>query len=144
PSNASRTLLFDIARGVWDEDLCHLLGVPRASLPEVRPSIGAFGVTKADALHGHEVPVTGIAGDQQAALYGQACLDPGLGKNTYGTGSFLLLNTGQQAAAPGAGLLTTIAWSSGPRTLYALEASIFVTGAAVQWLRDGLGVIDEA
>src|SRR5204862_1766038 len=144
PSNASRTLLFDIARGVWDEDLCHLLGVPRASLPEVRPSIGAFGVTKADALHGHEVPVTGIAGDQQAALYGQACLDPGLGKNTYGTGSFVLLNAGDEPPPAPPGLLATIAWGIGSRTVYALEAAIFVTGAAVQWLRDGLGIMERA
>jgi glycerol kinase len=144
PSNASRTLLFDITRGVWDEDLCHLLGVPRASLPEVRPSIGNFGVTKADALHGHEVPVAGIAGDQQAALYGQACLDPGLGKNTYGTGSFVLLNAGDAPPTAPEGLLATIAWGIGQRTVYALEAAIFVTGAAVQWLRDGLGIIDDA
>ena len=144
PSNASRTLLFDITRGVWDEDLCHLLGVPRASLPDVRPSIGDFGVTKADALHGHEVPVAGIAGDQQAALYGQACLDPGLGKNTYGTGSFVLLNAGDAPPTAPEGLLATVAWGIGQRTVYALEAAIFVTGAAVQWLRDGLGIIDDA
>jgi glycerol kinase len=141
-SNASRTLLYDINRGVWDEDLCDLLSVPVQSLPEVRPSIGEFGVTRSEAMHGHAVPVAGIAGDQQAALYGQACLDPGLGKNTYGTGSFVLLNSG--AAPPQAypGLLTTVAWGIGQRTVYALEASIFVTGAAVQWLRDGLGIIE--
>ncbi|HEU4979427.1 MAG TPA: glycerol kinase GlpK [Solirubrobacteraceae bacterium] len=144
PSNASRTLLYDIARGAWDEELCDLLGVPPAALPEVRPSIGDFGRTRADALHGHEVPVAGIAGDQQAALYGQACLDPGLGKNTYGTGSFVLLNSGTQPPSPHPGLLTTVAWGIGQRTVYALEAAIFVTGAGVQWLRDGLGIIERA
>src|SRR5215210_2253673 len=144
PSNASRTLLYDIAAGRWDEELCELFGVPPRSLPEVRPSIGAFGTTRAGALHGHEVPVAGIAGDQQAALYGQACLDPGLGKNTYGTGSFVLLNAGDRPPAPQPGLLTTVAWGIGARTVYALEAAIFVTGAAVQWLRDGLGIIERA
>ena len=143
-SNASRTLLYDIHAGSWDDELCELLGVPARALPEVRPSIGSFGTTRADALHGHEVPVAGIAGDQQAALYGQACLDPGLGKNTYGTGSFVLLNSGEDAPPPAEGLLTTVAWGIGQRTVYALEAAIFVTGAGVQWLRDGLGVIAEA
>jgi glycerol kinase len=141
PSNASRTLLYDIRRGVWDEELCELLGVPVRALPEVRPSVGEFGMA---SLHGFEAPVAGIAGDQQAALYGQACLDPGLGKNTYGTGSFVLLNSGDEPAEPQEGLLTTVAWSIGQRTTYALEAAIFVTGAAVQWLRDGLGIIGEA
>ncbi len=143
-SNASRTLLYDITRGAWDDDLCALLGVPQRALPEVRPSIGDFGTTRADALHGHEVPVSGIAGDQQAALYGQACLDPGLGKNTYGTGSFVLLNAGTEAPPAPPGLLTTVAWGIGERTVYALEAAIFVTGAGVQWLRDGLGIIETA
>jgi glycerol kinase len=141
PSNASRTLLFDIHRGAWDEELCDLLGVPLRALPEVRASVGVFGTA---SLHGFEAPVAGIAGDQQAALYGQACLDPGLGKNTYGTGSFVLLNSGDEPPAPQDGLLTTIAWSIGQRTTYALEAAIFVTGAGVQWLRDGLGIIGEA
>ena len=148
-SNASRTLLYDIHRGMWDPELCALLGVPERSLPEVRPSIGDFGTTRADALHGHVVPVAGVAGDQQAALYGQACLDPGMAKNTYGTGSFVLLNAGTAAPAqPPEGLLSTVAWQIGspptPRTVYALEAAIFVTGAAVQWLRDGLGIIERA
>jgi len=141
PSNASRTLLFDIRRGQWDEELCDLLSVPVRALPEVRPSVGDFG---AASLHGFEAPVAGIAGDQQAALYGQACLDPGHGKNTYGTGSFVLLNAGDEPPAPQEGLLTTVAWQIGQRTTYALEAAIFVTGAAVQWLRDGLGIISEA
>jgi glycerol kinase len=144
PSNASRTLLYDIGAGRWDDGLCDLLGVPPRSLPEVRPSIGEFGTTRADALHGHTVPVAGIAGDQQAALYGQACLDPGLGKNTYGTGSFVLLNSGTSPPPAPPGLLATVAWGIGQRTVYALEASIFVTGAAVQWLRDGLGIIADA
>jgi glycerol kinase len=143
-SNASRTLLYDIGRRCWDSELCELLGVPEAALPEVRPSIGAFGTTRGSALAGHEVPVAGVAGDQQAALYGQACLDPGLAKNTYGTGSFVLLNSGEEPPAPQEGLLTTVAWGIGQRTVYALEAAIFVTGAAVQWLRDGLGIIERA
>jgi glycerol kinase len=143
-TNASRTLLYDIERGRWDPDLCALFGVPERSLPEVRPSIGTFGTTRPEALHGHEVPVAGIAGDQQAALYGQACLDPGMGKNTYGTGSFVLLNSGERPPVAPPGLLTTIAWGIGEKTVYALEAAIFVTGAAVQWLRDGLGVIGDA
>jgi len=144
PSNASRTMLFDIRSGTWDAELCELLGVPVRSLPEVRPSIGGFGTTLPEALHGHRVPVAGIAGDQQAALYGQACLDPGLGKNTYGTGSFVLFNAGTEPPAAPPGLLTTVAWAIGRRTVYALEAAIFVTGAGVQWLRDGLGIIEEA
>jgi glycerol kinase len=128
PSNASRTLLFDIRRGCWDEELCELFGVPVRALPEVRPSVGDFGTA---TLHGFEAPVAGIAGDQQAALYGQACLDPGHGKNTYGTGSFVLLNSGYEPPPPQDGLLTTVAWTIGQRTTYALEAAIFVTGAAV-------------
>ena len=144
PSNASRTLLYDIGRGAWDDELCALFGVPPRALPEVRPSIGAFGTTRPEALHGHAVPVAGIAGDQQAALYGQACLDPGQGKSTYGTGSFVLLNSGAAPPVAPPGLLATVAWGIGARTQYALEASIFVTGAAVQWLRDGLGIIREA
>jgi glycerol kinase len=144
PSNASRTMLYDIRRGAWDGELCALLGVPERALPEVRPSIGEMGTTRAAALHGHEVPVCGVAGDQQAALYGQACLDPGMAKNTYGTGSFVLLNAGDEPPAPAEGLLTTVAWGIAQRTVYALEAAIFVTGAAVQWLRDGLGIITRA
>jgi glycerol kinase len=144
PSNASRTMLYDIGRGRWDPDLLELFGVPERALPRVEPSAGVFGVTRAEALHGHAVPVAGVAGDQQAALFGQACVDPGMGKNTYGTGSFALLNTGFTAPTPEPGLLSTVAWGIGGSTSYALEASIFVTGAAVQWLRDGLGVIERA
>src|SRR5829696_2420535 len=143
-TNASRTLLYDIGEGRWDPELCALFGVPERALPEVRPSIGTFGTTRPEALHGHAAPVAGIAGDQQAALYGQACLDPGMGKNTYGTGSFVLLNAGTEPPSAPPGLLATIAWGIGQRTVYALEAAIFVTGAAVQWLRDGLGVVSDA
>jgi glycerol kinase len=143
-SNASRTLLYDIAGGRWDPDLLELLEVPERALPRVLPSAGSFGRTRPQALHGHAVPVSGVAGDQQAALFGQACLDPGMGKNTYGTGSFVLLNAGFRMPEPPPGLLSTVAWGIGGSTTYALEASIFATGAAVQWLRDGLGVIDSA
>jgi glycerol kinase len=140
-TNASRTMLFDIRRRSWDPDLCALVGVDLARLPEPLPSAHVYGTT---SEFGGEVPVAGIAGDQQAALFGQACRQPGMAKNTYGTGSFVLLNAGAQPPEPGDGLLTTIAWGIGERTDYALEASIFVTGAAVQWLRDGLGIIPEA
>jgi glycerol kinase len=140
-SNASRTLLFDIGKLAWDEQLCELLGVPVASLPEPLPSAHVYGET---SEFGGSVPVAGIAGDQQAALYGQACHAPGLGKNTYGTGSFVLQNAGGSVPEPAQGLLTTIAWGVEGRVDYALEAAIFVTGAAVQWLRDGLGIIRTA
>jgi glycerol kinase len=140
-TNASRTLLFDIGRLEWDDELCGLLGVPPDSLPEPLPSAHVYGET---TEFGGSVPVAGIAGDQQAALYGQACHAPGLGKNTYGTGSFVLENAGTDAPEPYEGLLTTIAWGVGERVDYALEAAIFVTGAAVQWLRDGLGIIAAA
>ena len=140
-SNASRTMLFDIRRLAWDEELCSLLGVDPASLPEPAPSAVDYGTTKE---FGGAVPVAGIAGDQQAALFGQRCVRPGLAKNTYGTGSFVLLNTGIEAPEPGEGLLTTVAWGIQGQTDYALEAAVFVTGAAVQWLRDGLGIIDVA
>ena len=142
-SNAARTMLFDIRRLVWDEELCGLLGIDPGRLPEPLPSAGVFGTT---SEFGAEVPVAGVAGDQQAALFGQACHEPGMAKNTYGTGSFVLLNTGSLSPHPPDGLLTTIAWSlaSPGEVTYALEASIFVTGAAVQWLRDGLGVIEAA
>ena len=146
-TNAARTMLYDIRRGEWDDDLRELFGdVPRAALPEVLPSIGEFGTLRDGVLGaGHDgVPVSGIAGDQQAALYGQGCLQPGLGKNTYGTGSFVLLNSGDSAPTAPPGLLATVAWGIGERTTYALEAAIFVTGAAVQWLRDGLGIIEAA
>jgi glycerol kinase len=182
PSNASRTMLYDIAAGRWDPELLELFGVPERALPEVRPSAGLFGDTLPEALHGHGVPIAGVAGDQQAALFGQACLDPGMGKNTYGTGSFVLLNAGFAVPSSAPGLLSTVAWGVGassgdpppglpsaappveapsrlpaapsvetPSSLplassltYALEASMFVTGAAVQWLRDGLGIIADA
>jgi glycerol kinase len=144
PSNASRTLLYGLESGEWDPEMCDLLGVPERALPRIAPSAGILGETRAEALHGHRVPVAGIAGDQQAALFGQACLDPGLGKNTYGTGSFVLLNSGDSPPAPVEGLLSTVAWGVEERRTYALEAAIFVTGAAVQWLRDGLGVIATA
>ena len=144
PSNASRTMLFDIRRGIWDGELRERLGVADAPLCEVRSSSGAIATTKAPALHGHVVPIAGVAGDQQAALFGQGCVEVGLAKNTYGTGSFLLSNLGGAAPEPAEGLLGTIAWGIDGRLTYALEASIFVTGAAVQWLRDGIGVIEDA
>jgi glycerol kinase len=140
-TNASRTMLFDIHRLAWDEELCGMLGVDPRRLPEPLPSAHPYGTTSA---FGGEVPVAGVAGDQQAALFGQACHSPGTAKNTYGTGSFLLLNTGADAPPPAVGLLSTVACSPGREPAYALEASIFVTGAAVQWLRDGLGIIREA
>jgi glycerol kinase len=173
-SNASRTMLYDIARGDWDPELLEVFGIPERSLPRVSASTGLLAHTRPDMLHGHHAPLAGIAGDQQAALFGQACLHPGMGKNTYGTGSFLLLNTGSAAPPPTTGLLGTVAWEiggggksdiegegavegdegDGPRgevpvaaagiRCFALEASIFVTGAAVQWLRDGLQLIERA
>ena len=145
PSNASRTMLFDIRSGAWDPELLALFGVPEQALPRLVATSGEIAVIRPDALHGHEVPLTGMAGDQQAALFGQACLDPGLGKNTYGTGSFVLQNTGWTPPEPAPGLLSTVAWRIGQgRLSYALEAAVFVTGAAVQWLRDGLGIIEDA
>ncbi len=140
-SNASRTMLFDIRKLGWDPELCALLGIDPARLPEPLPSAHVYGTT---TEFGGEVPVAGIAGDQQAALFGQACHRPGMAKNTYGTGSFVLLNTGERAPRPPDGLLATVAWGLGDEVAYALEASIFVTGAAVQWLRDGLGIIAAA
>ncbi|HEX8012859.1 MAG TPA: glycerol kinase GlpK [Casimicrobiaceae bacterium] len=140
-SNASRTLLYDIRRGDWDDELLALLGVPRAMLPTVVASSGVCAEAK---LEGTSVPIAGIAGDQQAALFGQACLEPGLAKNTYGTGCFLLLTTGQSAVASKNRLLTTVAWRRGGRTDYALEGSVFIAGAVVQWLRDGLQIIRSA
>ncbi len=142
PSNASRTMLFDIDRGAWSDELLELFGVPRSCLPDVRPSSGRFGITDPDRAAGLRVPVSGIAGDQQAALFGQACFSPGMTKNTYGTGSFVLVNLGDSHPPPVDGLLTTVAWQLGEATTYAMEGSIFVTGAAVQWLRDGLGIIE--
>jgi glycerol kinase len=143
-TNASRTLLYDIHALDWDERMLERLGVPRAVLPDVRPSCGLFGVTDPEAFFGAEVPIAGIAGDQQAALFGQACFEAGSGKNTYGTGSFVLMHTGTTAPESAKGLITTIAATSAGEVPYALEGSIFVTGSAVQWLRDGLGIIRES
>ena len=134
-SNASRTMLLDIAKGEWDDELLDLFGVPRSMLPEVRSSSEVYGVT---TLFGAPIPIAGIAGDQQAALFGQACTKPGMAKNTYGTGCFMLMNTGTKRITSKNNLLTTIAWRIGGRTEYALEGSIFIAGAVVQWLRDGL------
>jgi glycerol kinase len=144
PSNASRTLLYDLTTGAWSAELCDLLGVPMGCLPEIRPTSGEFGRTDPAAFLGLDLPVTGMAGDQQAALFGQACFAPGESKCTYGTGSFVLVNTGSDLVRSDAGLLTTVAWDLGDGLVYALEGAVFVTGAAVQWLRDGLGVIATA
>jgi glycerol kinase len=144
-SNASRTLLFDIEAGQWSTELCALFGVPPHALPEVVASTGVVGHTDPAAFLGLSVPIAGIAGDQQAALFGQACFEPGAAKCTYGTGSFVLVNTGSQAVRSSAGLLSTVAWLTPSEGLtYALEGSVFVTGAAIQWLRDGLGLLDDA
>ena len=139
-TNASRTSLYDIREQHWDPDLCRLFHVPEAMLPEVRDTAGNFGVT-ASGLFDRQIPIGGMAGDQQAALIGQACFEPGMAKATYGTGGFLLVNTGGGAIASTSGLLTTIAYRLDGETVYALEGSIFVAGAAIQWLRDGLGII---
>ena len=140
-TNASRTMLFDIRRLAWDEQLCRLFGVDPGRLPEPLPSAHVYGMT---GEFGGQAPVAGIAGDQQAALFGQACHAAGTAKNTYGTGSFVLLNTGREAPEPVEGLLATVACGTEERRAYALEASIFVTGAALQWLRDGLGIVESA
>jgi glycerol kinase len=137
-TNASRTMLYDIRAGDWDDELLDLFGVPRAMLPEVRSSSEIYGETH---LLGAPIPIAGIAGDQQAALFGQVCTRPGMVKNTYGTGCFMLMNTGTKPIASRNNLLTTVAWRIGNRTEYALEGSIFIAGAVVQWLRDGLGII---
>ena len=142
-TNASRTMLYDITTGAWDLDLLDLFRIPASLLPEVRDSAGLFGRTMADIL-GAELPVTGIAGDQQAAAVGQACFSPGMVKSTYGTGCFLLLHTGDAPVASQSRMLTTVALQLAGRRTYALEGAIFVAGAAVQWLRDGLGVISDA
>ena len=142
-SNASRTLLLNLRTGDWDDALLKILGIPREVLPEVRASSGLFGeVSTVPALN--DVPISGIAGDQQAALFGQACWSPGMAKNTYGTGCFLLMHTGNQPVVSKNHLLTTIAWKIGGRTEYALEGSVFIGGAVVQWLRDGLGLIAQS
>ncbi len=148
-SNASRTMLFDLRSLSWSDELCELFGVPQHVLPEVKPSSGRFGVAAEGLPVPAGTPISGIAGDQQAALFGQACFTPGMTKNTYGTGSFVLMNVGETCPEPVDGLLTTVAWSigdgqGGQVTHYAFEGAIFVTGAAVQWLRDGLGIIEQA
>lgn len=142
-SNASRTLLYDIRRQRWDDEILNKLKIPAAVLPEVRSSSEVYAETSPE-LFGSPIPIAGIAGDQQAALFGQACFKPGMMKNTYGTGCFLLMNTGAKANASKNGLLTTIAWRTGKETEYALEGSVFIAGAAIQWLRDGLGIISNA
>ena len=143
PTNASRTLFYNLAERAWDDWLLDLLGVPRALLPEVRASSGDFGIACGEHL-GAELPLAGVAGDQQAALFGQGCWSAGLAKNTYGTGAFLLLHTGSEIVPSRHGLLTTVACDARGGAGYALEGSIFIAGAALQWLRDGLGVIDAA
>jgi glycerol kinase len=142
-SNASRTLLFDIHALDWDDELLGILGIPRSVLPRVVASSAPFAETACEGLPAG-IPVAGMAGDQQAALFGQACLVPGMAKNTYGTGCFALMNTGARPAESKRGLVTTVAWSGAQGTAYALEGSIFIAGAAIQWLRDGLGIITQA
>jgi glycerol kinase len=148
PSNASRTMLYDIHKRAWSEELCALIGVPRRALGEVLPSVGRMGRVHASVAGGvaSGVPVSGILGDQQSALFGQACLKPGMAKNTYGTGSFVLLNVGPNCPEPAEGLLTTVAWDLGSYGgfAYAYEGAVFVTGAAIQWLRDGLQIISSS
>ena len=139
-TNASRTMLFNIHTLEWDQELLDLLGVPRSMMPEVKSCSEIYGTTKT-TIFAHEVPICGIAGDQQAALFGQMCVEPGSVKNTYGTGCFLVMNTGEKAVTSKNNLLTTIAWKIGDTVNYALEGSIFVGGSAVQWIRDGLGLI---
>lgn len=141
-SNASRTLMFNIYDLEWDDELLDILGVPKTMLPEVRSSSEVYANTVDYHFFGHEVPIAGIAGDQQAALFGQACFEEGMGKNTYGTGCFMLMNTGEKGVSSKHGLLTTLAWGIDGKVEYALEGSVFVAGSAVQWLRDGLKIIE--
>lgn len=143
PSNAARTLLFNIHTLSWDEELLRLFNIPTCILPQVMPSAGIFGTTD-KALFGAPIPIAGVAGDQQAALFGQCCFERGEVKNTYGTGGFLLLNTGDKPVCSERGLLTTVGWQIGKETTYVLEGSVFVCGAAIQWLRDGLGLLASA
>ncbi len=143
-SNASRTLMYNIYDLKWDEELLEILNIPSSMLPEVRPSSEVYGSVVGKHFFGHSVPIAGIAGDQQAALFGQACFEKGMAKNTYGTGCFMLLNTGEEAVKSEHGLLTTIAWGIDGKVHYALEGSIFVAGSAVQWLRDGLRMFRKA
>ncbi len=144
PTNASRTLLFHLAKRRWDDSLLERFGVPRVMLPEVRPSSGDFGVTRGAGVLPDGIPIAGIAGDQQAALFGQGCVKPGQSKNTYGTGCFLLLHTGPRPVHSKSGLLTTVACGPRGEPAYALEGSVFIAGAAIQWLRDGLGIVARA
>ncbi|WP_102264508.1 glycerol kinase GlpK [Mesobacillus jeotgali] len=143
-SNASRTLMFNIYDLKWDEELLEILGVPASMLPEVKPSSEIYANTVTHHFFGHEIPVAGAAGDQQAALFGQACFEEGMAKNTYGTGCFMLMNTGEKAVKSENGLLTTLAWGLDGKVEYALEGSIFVAGSAIQWLRDGLRMLKSA
>ena len=143
PSNAARTMLFNIHTMQWDEELLQLFDIPAAMLPRVLPSSGIFGYTAPELL-GASLPIAGVAGDQQAALFGQCCFELGSVKNTYGTGGFLLMNTGDRAVTSNSGLLTTVGWQIGDKVTYVLEGSVFVCGAAIQWLRDGLGLLTTA
>lgn len=143
-SNASRTLIFNIKTLSWDDELLNALEIPKSMLPEVKSSSDDYGSTLPSLLYNHAIPIAGVAGDQQSALFGQACFLPGMAKNTYGTGCFMLLNTGKSPVASKNGLLTTIAWGLDGVVEYALEGSVFVAGAAIQWLRDGLKLIDSA
>jgi glycerol kinase len=144
PSNASRTLLYNIHTRAWDPELLAILNIPAELLPEVKPSSGLFGHTAPALFEGAEIPIAGMAGDQQAALFGQGCFEPGMAKNTYGTGCFLLMNTGETPVPSQSGLLTTVAWQVGEHFVYALEGSVFIGGAVIQWLRDELGMIQNA
>jgi len=143
-SNASRTMLFNISTLSWDDEILRYFGIPRAILPEVKASSGVFGYTESGIIGGKSIPISGILGDQQAALFGQRCLEPGELKNTYGTGCFMLMNTGNKIVSTDSGLLSTIAWKLGDEVTYALEGSVFIAGAAIKWLRDGLKIIQTA
>ncbi|WP_281862805.1 glycerol kinase GlpK [Planomicrobium okeanokoites] len=143
-SNASRTLLYNIFDLKWDEEICGKLGIPVGMLPEVKSSSEIYGETDPSVFFGQKVPIAGIAGDQQAALFGQHCVEKGMAKNTYGTGCFMLMNTGEEAVKSANGLLTTIAWGLDGKVVYALEGSVFVAGSAIQWLRDGLRMLKNA
>ncbi|NYE58575.1 glycerol kinase GlpK [Carboxydothermus ferrireducens] len=143
-SNASRTMIYNIRELKWDEELLAELGIPASMLPEVKPSSYVYGETDPNVFFGHAIPISGIAGDQQAALFGQTCFEPGMAKNTYGTGCFMLMNTGDKVYESKNGLLTTIAWGINGKVEYALEGSIFIAGAVIQWLRDGLKLIESA
>jgi len=143
-SNASRTLLYNIRTLDWDQELLECLNIPRAMLPKVLPSSYIYGNTAPEGFFGYEIPIAGIAGDQQAALFGQACFEPGMAKNTYGTGCFMLLNTGEEVCTSRHGLVSTIAWGKDNKVIYALEGSVFIAGAVIQWLRDELKLIETA